>query len=120
MGGNGGTQMFCPGCKKIRVCRAIPTTELGEKAGQRWYRVWHDDIQWFRRGRECQHCGHQFLTSEVQEGFLDELVELRDALGDLKKNAERYARSSKAAEASLHELTESLQVLRALKIYKDT
>lgn len=120
MGSQGGTQMFCPECRKIRVCRAVPTTELGHRAGQRWYRVGHDDLQWFRRGRECLVCGHQFLTSEVQEAFLDELVELRDALGDLKRNAERYIEASVEAEASLRDLTESLQVLRALDIYRES
>ena len=51
---------------------------------------------------------------------MDELVELREALGDLKKNAEKYVKASKEAEASLHGLTESLQVLRALDIYKSS
>jgi hypothetical protein len=120
MGKLGGTQMYCPRCESVEVCAAIPTTALGKEAGQRWYRPDHDDIQWFRRGRECQTCGFAFLTSEVQEAFLDELVELRGALGDLKKNAERYAEASKEAEQTLHELTASLQVLRALKIYKAT
>lgn len=108
---------------RSRKARSISDTRLACHLEQDYWllaRVGDNDIQWFRRGRECQHCGTQFLTSEVQETFLDELVELRDALGDLKKNAERYVGASKDAEASLHELTESLQVLRALQIYKST
>ena len=119
-GASGGTQMYCPECKKIEACSAISTTKLRERSGQRWFRTQYDDMQWFRRARECQSCKFQFLTSEVHEAFLDELVELGDAFSDLKSNAESYIHSSKDAESSLRNLTEPLQVLRALKIYQST
>lgn len=111
--------MWCPECDEIRVCKGISPTALGMESGRRWYRVDHEDLRWFRRGRECLKCGHQWLTSELQEDFLEELVELRDALSDLKRNAEKYVASSEAAQESLAELTESLQVLRALKMYQE-
>jgi len=58
-------------------------------------------------------------TSEACENFLDELCELRDALAAIKANAEGYLTESEKASESLKKLSESLGVLRALKIYKE-
>ena len=118
MAKHGGTKMYCPDCKKITICKAIPTTRLGKKSGQRWYRSDHEDINWFRRGRECLSCGHKFITAEMNEDFIEELVELRDALGTIKENAEKYITETEQAASTLEELSESLAVLRALKIYQ--
>jgi len=114
----GGTKMWCPHCNEVTVCAGINPSALAGHSGQLWYRQEHKDIQWFRRGRKCQRCGKSFLTAEVQEAFLNELVELRDALKDLKANAEAYYEQSKKAEAILRKLTEALGVLQSLKLYK--
>jgi hypothetical protein len=114
----GGTQLWCPECKKTRICKAVNPSTLGEESGQRWYHTNHTDVHWFRRGRICQECEHEFLTAEVDEQFVDELCELRDALRDLKANAEAYVKQSSEASKSLATLTKSLRVLRALKVYK--
>lgn len=115
----GGTNMWCPVCKEITVCAAIPLIYLGEERQQRLHRSKHPDLNWFRRARECQDCGHRFLTSEAREDFLDELCELRNALAAIKANAESYLAESDKASESLKKLSESLGVLRALKIYKE-
>jgi len=120
MGKAGGTQMHCPKCKKIRVCKAIPLNEIGHKVGQRWYKTDHPDINWFRRGRQCLTCYNCFVTSEVNEKFINELVELRDALSEIKKHSEQYIEESKQTSTTLEKLTESLGVLQALKLYKET
>jgi len=114
----GGTQMYCASCGQVQVCRAVPTTDLGHESGQRWYSLQYTDLQWFRRGRECQECADTWLTSEIREDFLRELIELREALGDLKQNAERYMEASQEASEALNGLTESLEVLRALRLYR--
>lgn len=119
MGKAGGTQMYCPNCEKICVCRAIPLNEIGRKSGQRWRMSDHPDINWFRRGRECLTCYKRFVTSEVNEKYINELVELRDALYDIKKHSEQYIGESKQASMTLEKLSESLGVLKALKIYKE-
>src|SRR5437016_2930027 len=93
----GGTKMYCPYCESIQVCAAIPTGKLGLKAGQRWYREGHQDIQWFRRGRRCSGCDETFVSAEINEQFLTELVQLRSALADIKVNAEQYSKESRAA-----------------------
>ena len=81
----GGTKIYCPGCKTFSVCRAISPTAIGEPKAQRWHRTDHEDIAWFRRGRECLDCGHKFLTAEVDEEFINELVEQRERLAKKQK-----------------------------------
>jgi hypothetical protein len=118
----GGTSKWCPKCKAIRKCAAISPAKLGEISTQRLY--WdddeHADVRWFRRGQVCRTCGDQWLSAELPEDFVNELVELRDALGDIKQKAEFYAHESAVAAVALNELSESLRVLKALKIYENT
>lgn len=104
---------------KVRVCAAVSPSQLGYGSGQRWYKAEHSDIQWFRRGLVCQACNHEWLSAEVPEFFIDELVELRVALRDIKMNAEAYAKESTKAAKSVAKLSEALSVLRALKVYKE-
>lgn len=117
----GGTDMWCPGCKGIATCKAVPAAQVTYDAsdyGQRKYYTTHSDIQFFQRGRECLSCGHEFVSAEVDLAFLEELIELRNALSSIKGNAEAYVKESSAASESLAKLSESLEVLRALKVYK--
>jgi hypothetical protein len=116
----GGTRMYCPHCRDIRVCKGLSPTDLGMPSEQRMYQEEYQDIQWFRRGRRCQTCRGVFVTAEVHEDFLDELIELRDALADLKQHSEEYIRQSKSASESLANLSNSLAVLRALHVYEQS
>ena len=118
---SGGTRMWCPDCKSYEICKAIPgakVTGRNRDYSQLWYFQEHDDVHWFQRGRMCLTCDYTFLTAEVDNQFLEELVELREALSDLKVNAEQYAIESEKASDSLEKLSESLGVLRALKTYR--
>lgn len=47
-------------------------------------------------------------------------MELREALAHIKRNAESYLEESKAASSTLTRLTNSLSLLRGLKIYQQT
>jgi len=103
--------------RALRLCEAVSTTKLGMPSGQRWYRQEHQDLQWFRRGRKCLTCDLDFITAEIDEDFLDELVQLRTALAQIKSNAESYIEESNNASEALGRLTSSLNVLRALALY---
>ena len=110
--------MYCPSCQEIQDCKAIPEGKAGLKGGQRWQRTDYPDLQWFRRVRQCLYCEEIFVTAEIRENILEELVALRYALSDIKINAEKYQRESVAASKTLSKLSESLSVLRALDLYK--
>ncbi len=114
----GGTDMFCHSCKKVTTCMAIPFSLFTGESGQRRHFVKHDDINWFQRGRRCLSCNHLFVTAEVDKEFLSELLELRDAISSIKANAETYIQESAATSQSLSKLSDSLDALRALKVYK--
>lgn len=112
--GQRGTSKWCPKCQSVQVCTAVNPSTLGERSGQRWRREGHADIQWFRRGLICTECKSEWLSAELPEKFLDELVDLRNALKEIKQDAESYVKESKKATVSLQKLSESLSVLRAL------
>ncbi len=117
----GGTDMFCSSCKEVTTCKAVPVPQVtgdSNDYGQRMYYKKHDDINWFQRGRECLLCGHEFVTAEVDIEFLEELTDLRDALKEIKENAEAFVKESSAASKSLSKLGDSLSILRALKVYQ--
>jgi hypothetical protein len=120
--GSGGTDMWCPNCKSIMTCKAIPGASVTDRPGdygQRWSHKKHEDLHWFQRGRQCLICSHRFLTGEMNLDHLFELAELRDALSEVKANAEAYAAESARAAGSLTKLSKSLKILRSLKIYKE-
>ena len=99
----GGTEMWCSNCEILTVCKAISPKEVDYE---------------LESGRRCLNCGIEFITSEIREDFVDELIELREALGEIKKNAEKYIKESESASNSLKKLSRSLNVLRALSIYQ--
>jgi hypothetical protein len=112
--------LWCPKCEAITTCKAVPTKEVNYfvESGQRWFNRDHTDVRWFRRGRLCLECGHRFLTAEATEALIGELLELRDALSQIKSNTEEYIKRSDNAAKTLKKLNESLAGLRALKLYE--
>jgi len=109
--------MWCPGCQQETICAARNLSAHGLRGGQR-QRHEDQEINWFRRARECLSCGETYLTVELNEDYLDELIELRKALADVKTHAEEYTHESSRAARALRRLSESLKVLRALHIYQ--
>lgn len=91
----GGTKIFCPSCKSFNICKALSPTTLGEPKAQRWYRTDHLDISWFRRARQCLTCEGKFLTAEIDEKLLEELIELREKLGKKQQSVAERIRASR-------------------------
>jgi hypothetical protein len=97
IGGNvlyekGGTDKWCPNCEKIRVVKAVNSTELGFPSGQHWLNREHTDIHWFRRGQICQTCGQKWLSAELPESFVSELVRLRSFVSELVRLRNKQTR----------------------------
>lgn len=112
--GRTATKIYCPHCDEIHPCWSVSFSVIGETSGRRFYRLDHNDINWFRRARECENCSEVFTTAEINEAFLEELVSLRDALKDIKSNAQEYQEDAKKASKTLDKLSESLKILKTL------
>lgn len=76
--GSGGTDIYCPSCESIQTCKAN-THVLDELKGYRRQRRRYEDeqINLFERGRECLRCTGKFITAEIIEDYLLELLDLR-------------------------------------------
>ena len=114
---SGGTNMWCSNCEDITECKAVPAAHItGNNADyqQTKYMVNGPDINMFQRGRRCLTCDYEFVTLEIREDFVTELIMLRNSLRAIKKNSENYIKESSAASKTLRELTKSLSVLNAL------
>ena len=91
----GGTQKRCPKCEAYRVVRSLPPSSCGAPIpGQRVYRPEYEDLHYFRRGLQCQTCWHKWLSAEVPETLIHELVGLRNELRDIKENTEAHTEES--------------------------
>lgn len=78
MGKDGGTQLWCPKCESIQVCRVDTThVETYEKRGNVfWKRV--PSIRSFRRPRVCNTCEWSFWTDEIQENLLERFLDYEE------------------------------------------
>lgn len=81
---SGGPLIYCPQCGELAHCRSVQL-KLAENANiklkaRNIYFKAHHDIQWYRRARQCSICSTVFITAEINEKFLDELVGLRNRL----------------------------------------
>ena len=108
-------KLWCPHCEEIHPCYSVNPSDVGESGGRRFYKSDAADVNFFRRFRNCTNCDEHFETSEVEARFLDELVQLREALADIKANAAAYEQDAKKASDKLKKLSKSLAVLKALK-----
>ena len=96
MGKDGGTQLWCPKCESIQVCRVDASySEIDENRGNIfWSQV--PEINSFRRPRVCNKCDGFFWTDEVNEEWITKLIEyerLSDAysLEGLQKEISEFA-----------------------------
>jgi len=90
----GGTRKWCPSCKVVRVIKSLAPSSLCAEPNQRLYRPEYEDIHYFRRGQQCRTCYHCWVSAEVPEGFINELIELRNELRDIKETAEAHSNES--------------------------
>lgn len=112
--GDIGTNKWCPECKTVRVVEAVKPSLAGAESDQHCYTTNPENIDFYRRGQQCQTCHHLWLSAEVPEYILDELVRLRSiSRFDLKRVEEH----SKETKESLARLNKSLSDLRTFVIY---
>lgn len=88
----GGTRKWCPNCKAVRVIEGLAPSSLCMEPNQRLYRPEYEDIHYFRRGQQCRTCYHCWVSAEVPEALVHELIELRDELRDIRETAEAHSK----------------------------
>jgi hypothetical protein len=82
----GAVQIHCPNCDGFNYCKSIPTYKLyhtideNDPKSRHLCKSEYPDVQWYRRGRKCQICGNIFLSAELSETFVEELVRIRTFL----------------------------------------
>jgi NTP pyrophosphatase (non-canonical NTP hydrolase) len=75
MGKDGGTQLWCPSCESIQVCRVdTDFIDSDESKGNVFFEN-VPKIRSFRRPRVCNKCGEFFWTDEVNENWLAKLID---------------------------------------------
>ena len=83
----GGTRKWCTKCKSVRVVKCEPSPVAIPAVSS----VPFSDIKYFRRCQECQTCGHYWISAEVPEDLIYELMFLRAELRDIKETAEAHS-----------------------------
>lgn len=81
MGKDGGTQLWCPNCESIQVCRV--DTSYADSDENRGNIFWKEipEINSFRRPRVCNKCEILFWTDELNEEWVEKLIDY-EKLGD--------------------------------------
>jgi len=78
----GGAAMYCPSCRALRRCDAVPFTQLGRQPQQRVGPGARPETNWSRPVRMCRSCFYHFVTAEVSESLILEMGELLDEKGE--------------------------------------
>ncbi len=79
----GGTEMYCPYCKQISICKGLPISEI--EPADPTPRQEFSGIKYFKRYRKCLNCDAHFETAEVDEDLVLELSSLRQLVYELKE-----------------------------------
>lgn len=124
----GGTRMYCPNCGQISVCASIPYRD-----GKQLCELENEGLWYFARSRECQECGGEFKTVEIEAFFLerysirsdeiDQIIKWRrkDLEDEFKKTIEEASGATETVlswgidlKLKIESIERSIQELRAL------
>jgi hypothetical protein len=72
----GSVPMYCTQCDEVTECLAIPPELLRYPTAPRKYHRDYPGIRWYRRIRLGLKCKHKFMTAEVEEEKLVNLISL--------------------------------------------
>jgi hypothetical protein len=80
-----GIRLWCPECRDITSCHAVRPEQFGLPSARRFEGSKYKDVQWFRRVRSCDDEQHQFVTGELSEDLIFELMQLRDRVAAMQR-----------------------------------
>lgn len=90
----GGPLLYCSNCKKLTNCTSVRLREANEDNTRQLHYKYHQDIKWYRRARKCGVCQEIFVTAEINEKFLEELISLRQRLRDRRTSVVSSVRNT--------------------------
>lgn len=108
-------QMWCPICKDYTACKSIIPPRQGEP-GNRFSLHDHDDLQFFRRFRQCVECGEDFETAEIDIDFLHELGRLRTNVAVLRAQLQLVESHFKEGLKQFRKLEKELPKVQSEKL----
>jgi transcriptional regulator NrdR family protein len=114
----GGTKMHCRFCRDLTVCASLPYDR-----GEQIDRLSDIDLWYFARLRECQKCGNQFETIEVNSLWINDIeAEIWSLKADLEERVDKALGANQLIlswasdlELRIHSIENNLEDLRALK-----
>ena len=91
-----GTKIWCPHCGTIQMSHAEKPEKFWLPRERRYRGKKYKDVQWFRRARVCDGCSRHFVTGEVSEDLIMELMGFRDrAAAMLRPKVDRAVRQQR-------------------------
>jgi hypothetical protein len=100
--------------QKITSCHSInPSTYGADYGNSGFYAAEHDDLQYFRRLRQCDNCGDDFETAEIETKFLTELTKLRSALAEIRFNATTFEMDAMESAKGFNKLAKWIAALKS-------
>lgn len=87
----GGTQLWCPKCRSIKVCKVLWYDNFSKG---NFTHPEFPDFHFRTRPRECNSCGHHFYTYEINATAIDELISLWKLMVEIKQSIDDHLSSS--------------------------
>ncbi|MBJ6749893.1 hypothetical protein [Geomonas anaerohicana] len=82
-----GPVSYCPRCHRLCTCFSVPLKKAKTEPVRNLYYQLHQDVRWYRRARQCSECHEVFVTAELDQSMLDELILLRKTIIQKRKRA---------------------------------
>jgi hypothetical protein len=103
---DGGTIIYCPKCVEFTECKRIDLANFGSETSyfgnyeneQRRPNRQYPDLSSFMRGRQCLEYNHEFISVEIHEDSLYELIQLRTKLHEIEQDFEPLTMGAPASE----------------------
>ena len=94
-----GTKTWCKKCQSVTECRV---SEYENDSKGIFTDSTYPDLNYRIRPRECLDCGDQFRTYEIDDSYIDELVELRKLITSINSQVLEQIKSPTSIEKLLN------------------
>ena len=86
--GRSAANLWCPNCKEVQPCHSINPSTYGEhEKSNQW--MTDSGVNFFRRLRQCDACGKDFPTVEIEEAAFRQMDQATTTLKAVRKAVRR-------------------------------